>query len=214
MRSFFITLFFIGLTCFAGIESLSAGQFSAISTEGWLKELNIHRTEKNAEYKDKETTPFKVKKDRRKFDQLNYFEPDEKFKVSAEVIRFDGSDTLKFATSAGTVKQYIRYAELKFDIDGQTLSLEAYKSVQNMNHPIYKNYLFLPFTDSNSGETCYGGGRYLDITIPAGDQMELDFNYAYNPYCAYSEGWFCPIPPARNALEFEINAGEMNYSTL
>jgi len=73
----------------------------------------------------------------------------------------------------------------------------------------YKNYLFIPFKDLTSGTETYGGGRYMDIMIPEGDEIILNFNTAYNPYCAYANGYFCPIPPAENTLNVEIRAGAM-----
>ena len=76
---------------------------------------------------------------------------------------------------------------------------------------LYKDYLFLPFTDPTNGVTTYGGGRYLDLMIPATKVVQLDFNKAYNPYCAYSGNYSCPIPPEENHLEIEIKAGVKKY---
>jgi uncharacterized protein (DUF1684 family) len=72
----------------------------------------------------------------------------------------------------------------------------------------YKKYLFIPFRDLTSGKESYGGGRYIDTEIPAGETLILDFNRAYNPYCAYSHRYSCPIPPEENTLKVEIRAGE------
>jgi len=77
-----------------------------------------------------------------------------------------------------------------------------------MTHPIYKNHIFIPFTDLTNGEETYGGGRYIDATIPKGKSITLDFNYSYNPYCHYTEGYNCPIPPKENFLDIKIKAGE------
>lgn len=192
---------------------------AASTGEGdWLSQLEEHRQERNVEYKAEDSSPFKQKKARRKFKQLYYFAPDSTFCVDAKVLKFENPDTLKFATSAGTVKEYLRYASLQFTLKEKPLSLEVFRSISNLKHPVYGSYLFLPFTDLTSGEASYGGGRYLDLKLAdikeeAGQEvLRLDFNYAYNPYCAYSEGWFCPIPPASNSLDIRVEAGEKNYT--
>lgn len=181
--------------------------------DDYAAELQKHRTDRDIEYKTKASSPFKSNKARRKFKHLDYFEADESWIIEAEVRRFETPDTLQMPTSAGTIKDFLRWAELHFEYGGAYYSLEAYRSIQNIRHPVYSRYLFIPFTDLTSGAESYGGGRYLDIEIPAEDAivMGIDFNYAYNPYCAYSDGWFCPIPPARNFLEVELKAGEKKY---
>jgi uncharacterized protein (DUF1684 family) len=70
--------------------------------------------------------------------------------------------------------------------------------------------LFLPFRDATSGKESYGAGRYLDLHAHR-DEVEIDFNYAYNPYCAYNPEWNCPLPPAENWLQVPIRAGEKAF---
>src|SRR5258708_11716126 len=96
---------------------------------------------------------------------------------------------------------------LTFSIEGKEFSLPVYQSQSLMQKKEYKDYLFLPFTDLTNGNETYDGGRYIDLRIPAGDQIVIDFNKAYNPYCAYSHGYSCPIVPSKNHLETEILAG-------
>lgn len=117
--------------------------------------------------------------------------------------------------TSGTVKKKHRvYGILHFTLHDTTLQLRVYQSEQLMNTKEYKDLLFVPFTDQTSGEETYANGRYLDIST--GDLESgyclLDFNKAYNPYCAYVSGVYnCPIPPAENDLPVPIRAGEMNY---
>ena len=80
-----------------------------------------------------------------------------------------------------------------------------------MNSTIDKNYIFLPFTDMSNGKTSYEGGRYIDLEVPKGDELIIDFNQAYNPYCAYNPKFSCPIPPKRNHLDTFIEAGVKKY---
>jgi len=98
---------------------------------------------------------------------------------------------------------------LKFSLEGQTLTLNVYESVELSKKAGYEDYLFIPFTDLTNGDETYGGGRYLDLRQEALRQkpVRLDFNRAYNPYCAYSKGYSCPIPPAENWLPVAIRGG-------
>jgi uncharacterized protein (DUF1684 family) len=90
--------------------------------------------------------------------------------------------------------------------------LNLYKNTTPYDDPELKDYLFLPFTDWTSGDGSYGGGRFLDAYIPEGDIILLDFNKAYNPYCAYNSGYSCPIPPKENDLDVRIEAGVKDYA--
>ena len=177
----------------------------------YQEQIHAERTQKNEEFKTKGSPPFKTEKARKSFTGLDWYNPDPAFRVLAKVERFANSDTLEFPTSAGTIKSFIRYAQLIVTVDGITDTLEAFRSIQNIDHPVYSKLLFVPFTDLNTGVTCYGGGRYLDPPLSEESTLILDFNEAYNPYCAYSDGWFCPIPPRQNDLRFAVNAGEKQY---
>jgi uncharacterized protein (DUF1684 family) len=181
--------------------------------QAWQGALLNARLEKDEAFRRKKQPPFKTEKDRKAFGGLDYFAPDPAWRISCRVERLDeaGTDTLELPTSAGTTKRFMRYAVLHCPLPDGKERLTAYRSVQHMSHPVYGRQLFVPFTDANSGELCYGGGRYLDPALPNGDSLILDFNEAYNPYCAYSDGWFCPIPPAENALRSAVQAGEKAY---
>jgi uncharacterized protein (DUF1684 family) len=105
-------------------------------------------------------------------------------------------------TSTGEIRSYVRWGKVTFQVDDQTAELTLYSSP---GQPTF----FLPFTDSTTGTESYDAGRYLDVERLAGDHVLIDFNIAYNPYCAYSAHWSCPIPPAENRLKVPICAGEM-----
>ena len=116
-------------------------------------------------------------------------------------------------TYSGKTKEHVAYAVLSFMLDGKPQQLTLYRSLNLMKVPNYRDYLFLPFKDATSGRETYGGGRYIDFRT--GDikdgKVTLDFNRAYNPYCAYQEGYSCPIPPTNNVLSVAIEAGEKTY---
>lgn len=146
---------------------------------------------------------------------LSYFEPDMRFKVRAQVEILDNEEPFQMPTYAGTTSEYVRYARAHFRIeDGPRVSLILYQSTRLLTNPTYQNYLFVPFLDATNGDQTYGGGRYLDIALTdiKDGELIIDFNRAYNPLCAYSGGYRCPIPPQENHLAIPIRAGELNYS--
>ncbi len=125
------------------------------------------------------------------------------------------TDTVGFSmkTSANTLKHYYTYGRLDFKLSGTDCHLFVYQGKELMEMEKYKDYLFVPFTDAGSGDESYGSGRYLEFNIPEikNNRLQLDFNKAYNPYCAYAAGYKCPIPPKENRLAIAIKAGEMNF---
>ena len=144
---------------------------------------------------------------RSNFKRLKYFPPDDGYRVNPKLERFDTPKPIMIATSTGTRQAYLRYGSFTFEIKGRSLKLTVYKSAEDP----YARSLFIPFSDETSGRVTYAAGRYLDLEEQGGDDYVLDFNMAYNPYCAYSEEYTCPIPPAENNLSVRILAGEKNY---
>jgi uncharacterized protein len=124
-------------------------------------------------------------------------------------------DTVGFTmpTSAGTIKYFYKYGRLDFMIDEKECLLYVYQGKELMTTEQYKDYLFVPFTDATTGNESYGSGRYLEFYKKdiENNILQLDFNKAYNPYCAYATGFKCPVPPRENRLPIAIKAGEMNF---
>ena len=135
------------------------------------------------------------------FAGLEYFDPDPRFRVDATFTPATGSDTVYVATSAATHEAYLRHGVFAFTLGRKSLRFVCYRAPES-------GALFVPFTDATSNHATYGGGRYLDPEMTSDGSERLDFNRAYNPYCAYAPGWVCPLPPAENHLEVEIRAGE------
>ncbi len=183
-------------------------------TAAYRAAVQAWRAEGDAAYRTEGESPFRTRRERRRFPGRAWFPVDPAARVSARVERFAVPDTLDFPTSAGTVKRYLRWGRLTFTYRGHTDTLTAYRSVRHLGHPAYGRLLFVPFTDHTSGEASYGGGRYLDPTLPGEgqDRLVLDFNTAYNPWCAYADGWFCPIPPVENRLGVAVEAGEKAFA--
>ena len=139
---------------------------------------------------------------KRNFDGLQYFSeaPDLRFEVTLE--RFDPIDQVEIQTNTGAVQSYQRYGRFRFTVDGEGAELTVYRS---------EHGYFLPFADSLAGDETYGAGRYLEPEDLGDDHLIVDFNMAYNPYCAYNPNWSCPITPAENRLRVPIRAGEKNF---
>ena len=136
------------------------------------------------------------------FQKLNYFDEDPNLRLEIAVEPFEEQVQLQMQTSTGDVQTYTRYGRFSFDADGEQAELTIYASAHGF---------FLPFVDSQAGVETYGAGRYLDPPkLPNGNFL-IDFNDAYNPYCAYNELWSCPIPPSENKLAVAIKAGEKNF---
>ena len=147
----------------------------------------------------------------RKF--MQFFPIDSSYRVIADFIRIENGPWFEMNTSTTNKQIYRRYGELQFQIGGKPLHLYAYQSQYFLGDKKYTNYLFAPFTDSTSAEESYGAGRYLDISILdiKDNKIVIDFNKAYNPLCAYSHDYECPLPPKENDLAAYIRAGEKNY---
>ena len=143
---------------------------------------------------------------------LQYFDVDKDFRIEAMVETFAKPDTVVIPTYSGKEKQFLQWGEAHFFVDGKECSLLLYQNVRYL--PKAPNHLFIPFKDRTSGETTYGGGRYIDLDIQnlRGQKLVIDFNLAYNPWCAYSDGFNCPIPPTANHLDVLIEAGERKYA--
>jgi len=142
------------------------------------------------------------------FTHLAYFEPDPRFVVTARLARFDTQPRVELATSRGLKTPYVRYGQLRFAIDGKPSSLTAFHMPGSP-----EGALFIPFRDATSGKASYGAARFLEAELAraSADEVTLDFNAAYNPLCAYSPAWNCPLPPPENQLAVAITAGERTF---
>lgn len=171
----------------------------------WLDSLQAYWGRINTEYRDTAHTPLRPE-DREHFVELERFAPDERYRVTAR-FRARKGKAFGMKTTTERLPLYEVVGELSFTLLGRKERLTVYRNIELSKRAEYTNYLFVPFTDATNGESTYGGGRYLDLTGPLGPEVELDFNRAYNPYCAYGGRYSCPIPPAENHLEVAVEAG-------
>jgi len=161
----------------------------------------------NEDYKNPDTSPLGAEASA--FMGHEFFPIDLTYRVKAKFEAYKLEDFFTIPTSGPREAVYRKFGLLTFKIAGKKHHLTVYQNRDLIRNPIYKNYLFLPFTDATNGNSTYGGGRYIDMSIPKGKTVILDFNQAYNPYCAYVDGYSCPIPPAENDLDIAVEAGIM-----
>ncbi len=165
----------------------------------------------NKDFSSNEDSPL-TEEDLKSFTKLDFFVIDTAFRVTAKLKFHTDSKPFKMATTTDRLPVYKLYATASFTLQGKAFQLEIYQNEKLTLSPEYEDHLFLPFTDNTNGETSYGGGRYIDLNIPEGDQIIIDFNQSYNPYCAYNHKYSCPIPPEVNHVDTEVKAGVMAYN--
>jgi uncharacterized protein (DUF1684 family) len=178
-------------------------KFDIASVEKFQKELNI-------EYADSIKSPL-TSIDRAHFKSLDFYPINEKFFVTAQFIRTENEKPFEMKTSTERKPLYVKYGELYFSMDGKSFRLNVYRNIELSKKKEYEDYLFLPFSDLTSGNESYIGGKYIDMKIPKGNTMAIDFNTSYNPYCAYNHKYSCPIVPLENDLNIEIKAGVKKF---
>ena len=166
-----------------------------------MSELTEYRAEKDEFFRRHPHSPLTTEQ-KFGFTGLNYFPENEALRLEVQVEPFEDQQPMEMQTSTGGVQEYTRYGRFKFQVDGQDAELTIYQN---------EHGYFLPFVDSLAGKETYPAGRYLEPEALAGNRFFVDFNLAYNPYCAYNEMWSCPITPAENRLKVPIRAGEKMF---
>ncbi|MEO8233780.1 MAG: DUF1684 domain-containing protein [Flavobacterium sp.] len=164
----------------------------------------------NKEYANKKESPL-TDEDFKVFKSLDFYPINDKFTIEAKFIRTKKEKVFEMKTSTTRLPKYKKYGELSFVIDGKNFKLNVYQNIDLSKKEGYKDYLFLPFSDLTCGKESYIGGRYIDMRFPKSEMVIIDFNKAYNPYCAYNHKYSCPIVPLENDLQIEILAGVKKF---
>ena len=186
---------------------------SDIDVERWRDELESKRDEKDDFFAEHPQSPIPPE-ERDSFDGLEYFTPDPTYRVTATVETHDDPEVVLMETTAGREMRYLRVATLEFDLEREDEALEdgTYELAAYQLESPNEEPLFVPFRDKTTGQQTYQGGRYMELApdrdLADGDELVVDFNLAYSPFCAYSETFDCPLPPEENWLEVTIPAGE------
>src|SRR5260221_138989 len=169
-----------------------------------MDDLENLRADKDDFFKTHPQSPLPPEK-KKNFQGLAYFPPNPDLRFELPVEPFPEQQTVEFQTSTGDIQHFIRHARLKFTVEGQPAELTLYTS---------EHGYFLPFVDALANKETYGAGRYLDPEPLADGRILVDFNLAYNPYCAYNDRWSCPLTPFENRLKIPIRAGEKLFDSV
>ena len=170
-------------------------------------DLTPFQREINDFFKDASVSPLK-NRDLKNFRGLDFFAYDSIYLVAAKLTKTPKEKPFMMLTTTDMMVEYIKYGTISFELLSNQYSLDIYKNLEDPNE---RDNLFLPFLDDTNGNESYGGGRYINLDIPQGDNLIIDFNSAFNPYCVYDEKYSCPIVPRENYLPLEIKAGVMNF---
>ena len=198
MRTILLFVFLVQLNFGYGQEKLDV---SAVAK--FQKVINL-------EYADAKTSPLSAE-DLAVFKTLDFYPINEKFFVTAKFVRTKNEKPFEMKTTGERKPMYVKYGEAYFILEGKDFKLNIYKNIELSKKEEYKDYLFLPFSDLTCGNESYIGGKYIDIKVPQGESMVIDFNTSYNPYCAYSHKYSCPKVPLENDLNIEIKAGVKKF---
>ncbi len=168
-----------------------------------MTELEKFRASKDESFREEHFSPL-TEAQKAAFSGLRYYPENPALRLHGRLDRNVEQTAIEVDTSTGDNQTYTRAGRFVCQLDGKDCALSLYSH----DDP---SVLFLPFRDATSGKETYGGGRYLDILVGTNDEVTIDLNYAYNPYCAYNDAWSCPIPPFENWLTVPVRAGELTY---
>jgi len=201
-RNIFIVVlgFVVALIIFYSFQGKDSGK-------EYEAEIRTERQAKNDYMSSSDESPFGEGK--KNFKKLNYYPIELNYRISAKLVSIENKKMVVLPTSDNLEKKYLEYAFAEFELNGESCKLLI---LEIMEEGPYRGTLFLAFADATSANETYGAGRYLDVKkVPGASSVILDFNQAYNPYCAYSEKYSCPFPPKENILKIAIQAGEKKY---
>ena len=166
-----------------------------------MNELEHFRKEKDEFFRTGNQSPLSIEQ-QRDFRGLRYYPENLALRLELILDRYAKPADVVLATSTGDEREYIQVGQVRFDVDGQEAVLQVFEDDYGF---------FLPFADASAPDETYGAGRYLEPHEIRADVLYVDFNLAYNPYCAYNERWSCPLPPSANRLKVRIEAGEKKF---
>lgn len=195
-----------------GLAMTTYAQEAATMDEaGYITEIEKYRTGINIKLLYGDATPL-LPEQQKEFKGLKYFAPDMDYLVEATLIKAGKQEDVIMKTSGDRTPVYVKYGTVNFTILGNACTLSVYQNKKMLELSQDTNSLFIPFRDETCGHESYGGGRYIDCEIPeSGNKVMIDFNKAYNPYCAYNHSYSCVIPPEENRLKVRIEAGEKTF---
>ena len=196
ISSYLVVCFFIFIAC--------------QTDKSYINSNSEYQKNQNDFFKDASRSPLKSK-DLKDFKGLDFFSIDSSYIVKAKLFSTPNTSFFGMKTTTERITKERVFGILSFIIDNQPFELNVYQGESACEEDVDTNYLFLPFLDESNGLTTYGGGRYIDLYIPVGDTLILDFNKAYNPFCAYNDKYSCPIVPRENYIPLNVTAGVKSF---
>ena len=198
-------LFVLALTFVSCSRDSERVEFKTNDAKLYLETLNHFRAQKDIYSKTNLSSPL-TSAEKMSFQHLNYYPPNFGLIYQVKLLKESLPERMDIQATGGEMRPAVKYGKFEFEVGGQKVRLYVYKMLGDAS-----NDLFLPFTDETCGKTSYSGGRYIDLKENESGSYRLDFNYAYNPYCAYNHNFSCPIVPQENHLDIPIAVGEMKY---
>lgn len=208
MRYLLLILLFI-VSCKSEKKYHASDETSQVESPN-VQEILDFQKELNATFKNPKTSPLPDRY-RKDFNGLDFFKPDTTYQVLARFERTPNAVPFLLNTTTGEKTEEVLFGIAHFELNGKQHQLEIYQTPALLTQEKYRDYLFLPFLDETNGNETYGGGRYIDLTIPEGNTIVIDFNKAYNPYCVYNKKYSCPLVPRQNYLRTTVRAGVKNF---
>jgi uncharacterized protein (DUF1684 family) len=199
-------IFVVFLSCGDGKKYHDETDLTEVPANSALASIIEFQNQLNREFTDPETSPLPDRY-RKDFEGLDFFDPDTSYSVEAQLSRTPDALPFLMPTSTDRKSEEVVFGLLNFELKGKTYQLEVYQNEELKTKEGFEDYLFLPFTDETNGKSTYEGGRYIDLRIPQSDRITIDFNKAYNPYCAYNKKYSCPLVPPQNHIATEVKAG-------
>ncbi len=197
------------LTLFVAAVIIAAVTYTLTSTESPEAYIEKIESERERQFKYIRFNIDSPLSDEQKqdFKKLNFYPIDPAYKVKALMVPVENKKVREVPLTDGTKERYIEHSWAEFELAGKQQKLLL---LQSVDEPDKRNF-FLAFADETSGLETYGGGRYINARQDGKNSITLDFNLAYNPYCAYNPDYACPLPPKENIMEIAIPVGEKNY---
>lgn len=206
MKRIIAAILFV-FSAFASLQAQTAAEFDRSK---YVAEIRQERANKDKEMVADEHSPI-PELQKADFKKLNYYKPKVSYRKKAAFERFEQATRFFMKTTTDRLPEYSLFGQVTFDQNGKKCTLNVYQNIELVKKPGYGNQLFIPFNDLTNGKETYSGGRFLDIADTGTDYLIIDFNKAYNPYCAYNHKYSCPIPPEGNSLKIKIKAGEKKW---
>ena len=180
--------------------------YGSVFAQDYNELILKHREAYKKEFLEDEQSPL----NKRELRFLRFYAPDSNYVVNGQFTRIDDTVGFDMHTHNGVIKRYFVYGKVAFRLNGTAQRLFVYQSAKLRTKEGFEDHLFIPFTDETNYRETFGGGRYLDLRFAdiVNGELHLDFNKCYNPYCAFKEGYACPIPPKENDLKIPIPVGE------